>query len=30
MSKRNKVLVGAGVTVLIVGLVVISAGARRR
>src|SRR5437762_13995632 len=29
MSKRNKVLVGAGVTVLIVGLVVISAGARR-
>src|SRR2546429_7343577 len=29
MSKRNKVLVGAGVTVLIVGLVAISAGARR-
>src|SRR6266571_5275216 len=29
MSKRNKVLVGAGAAVLIVGLVVISAGARR-
>ena len=29
MSKRNKLLVGAGATVLIVGLVVISAGARR-
>jgi HlyD family secretion protein len=29
MSKRNKVLVGTGVAVLIVGLVVISAGARR-
>ncbi|HZI21817.1 MAG TPA: efflux RND transporter periplasmic adaptor subunit [Gemmatimonadales bacterium] len=29
MSKRSKVLVGAAVTVLIVGLVVISAGARR-
>jgi HlyD family secretion protein len=29
MSKRSKVLVGAGVGVLIVGLVVISAGARR-
>src|SRR6267154_1658883 len=29
MSKRTKVLVGAGVMVLIVGLVVISAGARR-
>ncbi len=29
MSKRSKLLVGAGVTVLIVGLVVISAGARR-
>src|SRR5436309_7647213 len=28
MSKRNKLLVGAGATVLIVGLVVISAGAR--
>src|SRR2546429_6557040 len=29
MSKRNKLLVGAGAMVLIVGLVVISAGARR-
>lgn len=29
MSKRSKVMVGAGVAVLIVGLVVISAGARR-
>ena len=29
MSKRNKVLVGAGAAVLIVGLVAISAGARR-
>ena len=29
MSKRNKLLVGAGAAVLIVGLVVISAGARR-
>src|SRR5690348_9458879 len=29
MSKRGKVLVGAGAAVLIVGLVVISAGARR-
>jgi HlyD family secretion protein len=29
MSKRNKVLMGAGVAVLIVGLVVVSAGARR-
>src|SRR2546422_2775347 len=29
MSKRNKVLVGAGAAALIVGLVVISAGARR-
>src|SRR5205814_1923124 len=29
MSKRNKVLVGGGAAVLIVGLVVISAGARR-
>src|SRR5690242_21036735 len=29
MSKRSKVLVGAAVTVLIVGLVVVSAGARR-
>ncbi len=29
MSKRNKVLVGAGAVVLIAGLVVISAGARR-
>src|SRR5690242_15702266 len=29
MSKRSKVLVGAGAAVLIVGLVVISAGARR-
>ncbi|HMH82167.1 MAG TPA: efflux RND transporter periplasmic adaptor subunit [Gemmatimonadales bacterium] len=29
MSKRNKVLVGTGVAVLIVGLVAISAGARR-
>src|SRR5881275_3640399 len=29
MSKRNKVLVGTGAAVLIVGLVAISAGARR-